>query len=74
LVNVSRSDCASRGVAEVIADDGEIERENILITGTSQGLVRELGLSFAREGVAGLSLVARHRPSSADAQLRYVAL
>jgi short-subunit dehydrogenase len=32
----------------------------ILITGASQGLGRELALAFAREGPAGLSLVARN--------------
>ena len=34
--------------------------KNILITGASQGLGRELALAFAREGAAGLSLIARH--------------
>ena len=34
--------------------------KNILITGASQGLGRELALAFAREGAGGLSLVARH--------------
>ena len=34
--------------------------KNILITGASQGLGRELALAFARGGAAGLSLVARH--------------
>src|SRR5436309_11705533 len=34
--------------------------KNILITGASQGLGRELGLRFAREGAAGLAIVARH--------------
>src|ERR1039458_1121014 len=34
--------------------------KNVLITGASQGLGRELALRFAREGAAGLSLVARH--------------
>jgi len=34
--------------------------KNILITGASQGLGREMALRFAREGAAGLSLVARH--------------
>ena len=34
--------------------------KNILITGASQGLGRELALRFARDGAAGLSLVARH--------------
>lgn len=34
--------------------------KNILITGASQGLGREMALRFAQEGAAGLSLVARH--------------
>ncbi len=34
--------------------------KKILITGASQGLGREIALRFAREGTAGLSLVARH--------------
>ena len=34
--------------------------KNILITGASQGLGREMALRFTREGAAGLSLVARH--------------
>jgi NAD(P)-dependent dehydrogenase (short-subunit alcohol dehydrogenase family) len=34
--------------------------KNILITGASQGLGREMAVRFAREGAAGLSLVARH--------------
>src|SRR5713101_6366794 len=34
--------------------------KNILITGASQGLGRELALAFVREGAAGLSLAARH--------------
>jgi NAD(P)-dependent dehydrogenase (short-subunit alcohol dehydrogenase family) len=34
--------------------------KNILITGASQGLGREMALRFGREGAAGLSLVARH--------------
>jgi NAD(P)-dependent dehydrogenase (short-subunit alcohol dehydrogenase family) len=34
--------------------------KNILITGASQGLGRAMTLRFAREGAAGLSLVARH--------------
>jgi NAD(P)-dependent dehydrogenase (short-subunit alcohol dehydrogenase family) len=34
--------------------------KNILITGASQGLGRELALIFAREGATGLSLAARH--------------
>lgn len=34
--------------------------KNVLITGASQGLGRELALRFARDGAAGLSLVARH--------------
>ena len=34
--------------------------KNILITGASQGLGREMTLRFVREGAAGLSIVARH--------------
>ena len=34
--------------------------KNIMITGASQGLGRELALIFAREGAASLSLSARH--------------
>ena len=34
--------------------------KNIPITGASQGLGREMTLRFAREGAAGLSIVARH--------------
>jgi NAD(P)-dependent dehydrogenase (short-subunit alcohol dehydrogenase family) len=39
---------------------GKLDGKNILITGASQGLGREMALRFAREGVAALSLVARH--------------
>ncbi len=39
---------------------GKLDGKNILITGASQGLGREMALRFAREGAAGLSLVARH--------------
>ncbi len=38
----------------------KLNGKNILITGASQGLGREMALRFAREGAAGLSLVARH--------------
>jgi NAD(P)-dependent dehydrogenase (short-subunit alcohol dehydrogenase family) len=34
--------------------------KDILITGASQGLGREMALRFAREGASGLSIVARH--------------
>jgi NAD(P)-dependent dehydrogenase (short-subunit alcohol dehydrogenase family) len=34
--------------------------KEILITGASQGLGREMALRFAREGASGLSIVARH--------------
>src|SRR5216110_4071916 len=37
-----------------------LEGKNILITGASQGLGREMALRFAREAAAGFSLVARH--------------
>jgi NAD(P)-dependent dehydrogenase (short-subunit alcohol dehydrogenase family) len=38
----------------------KLSGKKILITGASQGLGREMALRFAREGAAGLSLVARH--------------
>jgi NAD(P)-dependent dehydrogenase (short-subunit alcohol dehydrogenase family) len=38
----------------------KLASKNILITGASQGLGREMALRFAREGAAALSLVARH--------------
>lgn len=38
----------------------KLRGKNILITGASQGLGRELALAFAREGAAALSLIARH--------------
>ena len=38
----------------------KLKGKNILITGASQGLGREMALRFAREGAAALSLVARH--------------
>lgn len=38
-----------------------LEGKYILITGGSQGLGRQLALDFAREGAAGIALVARHR-------------
>jgi len=38
----------------------KLRGKNILITGASQGLGRELALIFAREGATGLSLAARH--------------
>src|SRR5260370_20130473 len=34
--------------------------KDILITGASEGLGREMALRFAREGASGLSIVARH--------------
>src|ERR1700694_1481650 len=38
----------------------KLRGKNIMITGASQGLGRELALAFAREGAASLSLSARH--------------
>ena len=37
-----------------------VEGKNVLITGASKGLGRQLALDFAREGAAGISLVSRH--------------
>src|SRR5436190_10079590 len=39
---------------------GKLQGKNILITGASQGLGRELAIAFAKEGAAGLALAARH--------------
>src|SRR6266513_3463880 len=38
----------------------KLSGKKILVTGASQGLGREIALRFAREGAAGLALVARH--------------
>src|SRR6266496_2668842 len=38
----------------------KLDGRDILITGASQGLGREMALRFAREGARALSLVARH--------------
>jgi NAD(P)-dependent dehydrogenase (short-subunit alcohol dehydrogenase family) len=40
----------------------------VLLTGASQGLGRQLALDFAREGAAGLALVARTTPALYDVQ------
>jgi NAD(P)-dependent dehydrogenase (short-subunit alcohol dehydrogenase family) len=37
-----------------------VEGKNIVITGASKGLGRQLALDFAREGAAAIALVARH--------------
>jgi NAD(P)-dependent dehydrogenase (short-subunit alcohol dehydrogenase family) len=37
-----------------------LEGKNVLITGASKGLGRQLALDFAREGAAGIALAARH--------------
>ncbi len=42
----------------------------LLLTGASQGLGRQLALDFAREGVAGLALVARTTTALCDVQER----
>jgi len=39
---------------------GKLAGKNILITGASQGLGRAMARRFAKEGAAGLSIVARH--------------
>jgi NAD(P)-dependent dehydrogenase (short-subunit alcohol dehydrogenase family) len=50
--------------------------KNILVTGASQGLGREIALRFGREGAAGLSLVARHidQLNTARDEIRKVSL
>ena len=52
-----------------------LTNKNILITGASQGLGRQLALDFAREGAAGLALVARHREQldQVSSELRRIA-
>lgn len=37
-----------------------LQGKNALITGASQGLGRQLAIDFAREGAAGIAIVARH--------------
>jgi NAD(P)-dependent dehydrogenase (short-subunit alcohol dehydrogenase family) len=44
----------------------KLQDKNILITGASQGLGRELALAFAKNGAAGLSLAARHLAALRD--------
>lgn len=44
----------------------KLHDKNILITGASQGLGRELALAFAKNGAAGLSLAARHLAALRD--------
>jgi NAD(P)-dependent dehydrogenase (short-subunit alcohol dehydrogenase family) len=53
----------------------QLSGKNILITGASQGLGREMALRFAREDAAGLSLVARHadKLNAVRAELRKLA-
>ena len=45
-----------------------LEGKYVLITGASQGLGRQLALDFAREGAAGISLVARGREALDEAR------
>jgi len=53
----------------------QLSGKNILITGASQGLGREIALRFAREDADGLSLVARHadKLNTVRDQIRQVA-
>ena len=44
----------------------KLHDKNILITGASQGLGRELAIAFAKNGAAGLSLAARHLDTLRD--------
>ena len=47
-----------------------LQGKNILITGASQGLGRQLAISFAREGAAALSLVARSADKLKEVETR----
>jgi NAD(P)-dependent dehydrogenase (short-subunit alcohol dehydrogenase family) len=42
---------------------GRLQGKNILITGASQGLGRQLAIDYAREGARGIALVARNTES-----------
>jgi NAD(P)-dependent dehydrogenase (short-subunit alcohol dehydrogenase family) len=44
--------------------------KHALITGASRGLGRQLAIDFAREGIAGLALVARHADALREVQER----
>jgi len=47
-----------------------LQGKHILITGASQGLGRQLAIQFAREGAAGLALVARHAGPLGEVETR----
>jgi NAD(P)-dependent dehydrogenase (short-subunit alcohol dehydrogenase family) len=47
-----------------------LQGKNVLITGASQGLGRQLAISFAREGAAALSLVARSSDKLKEVEAR----
>lgn len=47
-----------------------LQGKNVLITGASQGLGRQLAISYAREGAAGISIVARHSEALAEVRER----
>lgn len=47
-----------------------VQGKNILITGASQGLGRQLAIEYAREGAAALALVARNREKLAETSER----
>ena len=45
---------------------GRLQGKYILITRTSQGLGKQLALNYAREGAAGIAIVARNESDLKD--------
>ena len=62
--------CSEPWLTELTANPrdtmNKLNDKNILITGASQGLGRELAIAFAKNGAAGLSLAARHLDTLRD--------
>jgi NAD(P)-dependent dehydrogenase (short-subunit alcohol dehydrogenase family) len=67
--------CASNFLNPTFRRISKLAGKNILITGASQGLGREMALRFARESGAGLSLVARQadQPNKVCDEIRKIA-